>query len=215
MQKAPSHILTKRLNWKGFFIALLVVIVVEILAFRLLSTSDPKVAKPTEISTANWKTHTNTAMGFSVKLPSGWYTHDETQDGDKTETYLSYPIDSSSSILWMPHQEAAITVIKYPSDRKDIKQEAQQWVDKTNKTNPGTFNKQIETTTVAGKVAVILEAKANNMEYVYLNNGNTTYMITLATPTEDPNSQPPITAVPFEKYQAMFDQILATFTFTN
>lgn len=208
--QAPN--ILSRLNWKGFLIALIVVVAVEIFAFRLLSMDEPKVTKPPQTSTKTWKTQTNHAMKFSVKLPKGWYTHSATQDGVKTQTFFSYPVDAITASIWQPDQEARITVLNYPNDGKDIKQEAANWLDSSRQTNPNTFEKELKTVTIAGKEAIVLTSKTTHSEYIYLPDGKETYLLILATPINDPNSQPPIKAVPFEKYQPMFDQILSTFT---
>jgi hypothetical protein len=205
----------KKLNWKGFFIAVVAVIVVEIFAFQLMKTGDPKIHPPTENQIANWKDYQNAEMGFSLKLPPSWFSHANTTQDSKTETVFSYPIDANDPTLWIPNQEAAITVIKYPYDGKDIKSEAQQWVDQVEKTTPHTFNKQLQTTTIDGKNAVILQSGDNHQEYIYFTNGNYTYNITLSTARADTKSNPPIADVPFQRYQNTFAQMLSTFTFTN
>ncbi|MGI8419335.1 MAG: hypothetical protein ACR2LN_01685 [Candidatus Levyibacteriota bacterium] len=156
----------KKLNWRGFFVAILVVVLLEILAFKLLKTGDLHIYPPTEDQTTNWQVYRNDQMGFSLKLPPQWFSHRTFTQASKTETVFSYPVDSNNPTLWVANQEAGITVIRYPNDGRDIKSEAQQWVDQVEKTTPHTFNKQIETTTLAGKNAVVLQSADNHTEYI-------------------------------------------------
>ncbi|MGH7203872.1 MAG: PsbP-related protein [Candidatus Levyibacteriota bacterium] len=205
----------KKLNWKGFFVAILVVVLLEILAFKFLKTDDLHIHPPTGEQTENWQVYRNDQMGFSLKLPPQWFSHNTSIQGSKTETVFSYPVDSNNPTLWVANQEAGITIIRYPNDGKDIQAEAQQWVDQVEKTTPHTFNKQLETTTLAGKNAVVLQSADNHQEYIYVANGNYTYNITLSTARADTHSNPPIADVPFPKYQEMFEEILSTFVFSK
>ena len=60
----------KRLNWKGFFIGILIVILIEIVAVNALkSDGKPPKAQVNPASSQDAKTYTNTKYGFSLIIP--------------------------------------------------------------------------------------------------------------------------------------------------
>lgn len=75
----------KKLNWKGFGIGIIIVIIIEIVAFNALKSDNqqkpvasshvkPTVSQPAKNTTANGKTYTNTKYGFSLMIPSKMQT---------------------------------------------------------------------------------------------------------------------------------------------
>lgn len=80
----------KSLNWKGFFLGILVVVLIEWFAIKALNNGDPYVLptitpttppSPTTIKnqTTSWKSFTDTALGFSFLYPTSGYIIETTQ----------------------------------------------------------------------------------------------------------------------------------------
>lgn len=185
---------------------------IEIVAFSMLKMEDPVLTKPSE-TTAN--TYTNADMQFSVVLPKDWYGNANGRTGEKFEAVLSYPIDVTSRSTWAAKQEARISIIRYPSDGGDLKTAAKAWLANAEKTTPKTYDKEIKERKIGGKDAVVITSNAKQSQYIYVNNADYTYYLTISTPTENLKADPPIKAISYTKHEKMFEEILASFTFLN
>src|SRR6266702_2028582 len=90
---------SKKLNWKAFFIGIIVVVIIEVIAFHTLNSGNrvaspkpvPTISQYANSSTANWKTYTNQKGGYSITLPSNWevdMTNDEIEATPPNEAAL-------------------------------------------------------------------------------------------------------------------------------
>src|SRR6185312_11797648 len=61
---------SRKLNWKGFFIGIIIVIIIEIVAVNALkSDNKPPKSQVNPASSQDAKTYTNTKYGFSLIIP--------------------------------------------------------------------------------------------------------------------------------------------------
>jgi hypothetical protein len=112
LDNQPPQQPRKKLNWKGFLIGIIAVVIIEVIAVNALKndnkqtasaippTPAPTATQITTNPTANWKTYTNNKGGYSIKLPSTWNVN-ISDDRIKTvpENEPALPINEFSSGL--------------------------------------------------------------------------------------------------------------------
>jgi hypothetical protein len=170
------------------------------------SSSQLPSVKPTFFDeTLKWKVYTNNKMKFSIKLPSGWFSHKEITANGKDEAIFSYPVDSNTTQVWKQGQEVGLSISSYKNNGIDASKEAAVWVEDIEKRTPNTFVKPLKTMIINGRKATVADTRVGNLEYIYVSNNDDTYVIIFGT--QSPNG--------FAKYKPTFNQILSTLTFNN
>jgi len=123
-EKLPKSTFRKKLDWKAFFIALVVIIVMDWLALSLLKneekqkTTQSANTKPSPIpdQTAKWKTYINKEIGISFKYPPFY---------NQTNTYtLSYEestirvVPKSTPFKYYSYMDLSGSNYKFDLDKK-------------------------------------------------------------------------------------------------
>lgn len=165
------------------------------------------------ISTENWQTYTNKKMGFSIKVPPGWFTHKESDPfGNRYEATFSYPIDNPTLQSWGSGQKAAFQVVVSLSEGKSVTGKVQELIK-----SPYSFrSNQTTPITIGGQPGLVIYDKdIADGEYgreIIVNYGKLEYFFTLATP-KGINSNKDYPEVKLNEFLPVFEKILSTVEF--
>ncbi len=154
---------------------------------------------PTPDVTANWKTYTNSVMGFGVKLPSNWFSHKETKTLFGYETNISFPVDNPSGQDFAKNQTANISIGLTINNQKSLEALVQE---KINMPSSYLLNNPREIL-LDGEKATVLDFKSQDGEDVLVVHNSNYYSISLDNPGKKP------------EINLAFDQILSTFKFLS
>jgi hypothetical protein len=151
---------------------------------------------PTTDPTENWKVYTNNQMGFSLRVPSDWFTHPETKQLYGYNTNISYPVDNPSTQDFIENQKANISIALSSNNGESLDKIAQSKINSPY----SPFSNETRDTKIDGENAIVLTFKSGG-EYLLVNHGKNYYSISGFNPEGN------------EEINTTIDQIISTFKF--
>jgi hypothetical protein len=161
------------------------------------------IATPTPNPTTDWQTYTSEQMGFSIKYPSGWFTHKAYGTLSRWEAIFSYPVDNPSTQDFKEGQKASIRITSWkPEDT--LEEYGQETADLFGSSHKSYI-------TVAGRQALVIEGMEEDQNFtttfveVLLDNDGERYSIHFFVSTTESKDLEPL--------RESFDLMLSTFRF--
>lgn len=189
-----------------------VVVYQKVLAPKANPTPTP-IASPTPDPTANWKTYTNSILGYQVRYPSDWVIRDAAPDsggGQPNKSSVFVDIIKNSEENNYPFGflsiEGSLDVLANNVE-KDINKAFENWIDPYANMQSRGYKKSVE---IINSINLVI------MEGIFSHESRPYYAKTYYLKTHDNKSAIVIYTRDYpEKKGSSFDQILSTFKYLN
>jgi len=196
LQQKQAPKTTKKLNWKGFGICIIIVVIIEIFAVNALKNDNNQSATANQaIDMTNWKTYSTDVA--TLKYPNTWIIYTDSAYIYDPKSLTKVRMNGGGTQL-LPREY--LSMISYSSTET-----AKQVVDESMKGNPAYsgVNTERKTITINGfQAEMYAESGEGSQGYdIVISNGKDLAFLTI--PVSDPSSDPVI------------NKILSTFKFTN